>query len=195
MFGLLKLNRTTISKLLALALVTQPVAWAATPAFEGLGPDKAKSKKSSAHAMKKKAARKSKGSKMKIATAARPGGSIGIPPEGAHTGLIIDARGTQLSRGMGPRFYSQSGQLVYGNFESNFEYAQENGVITYAGDMKSATEAPQAGENPLVVKLAAIGSDFNSDGILDDASAAAVVDAAAKWDFLKYQRVIVVTDN
>ncbi|MBI3890462.1 MAG: hypothetical protein HY303_02915 [Candidatus Wallbacteria bacterium] len=126
---------------------------------------------------------------------AAPAPGTGTPPEGAHTSLIIDARGTLLSRGMGPRFYSQSGELIYGNFESNFEYAQENGVVSYVDDMKSATQFPQAGENPLVVKLASVGSDFNSDGILDDASAAAVVDAASHWDFLKYQRVIVVTDN
>lgn len=194
-----KILRTPfLSKIVALALLGQPILWAASPATPS---GKATIKKASAHASKGRAAKHKGSKKARIASGyasvATPemDAAPAVAPEGAHTSLILDARGRGMTRGMGPRIYSQSGQLVYGDFKSNWEYAQEHGVVSYANEMQSATQMAEAGENPLVVKVSQAHPQISSDGIVDDASAAAIQDASSRWDFLKYQRVIIVTEK
>lgn len=179
-----------LASALALAVVSQMI-WAAPPT-----PVSGAAGAKSAHAkVKKRSPAKARSVKRKSVTASAVATKAADPAASAHTCLIVDARGTRLVRGMGPRIFSQSGKLIYGEFQSNWEYAQEYGVAVYCNEMSEALNMPQAGSNPLVVGLAAVAPGTETDCILDDATAAAVLEAAARWDFLKYQRLILVVDN
>ena len=184
------MNRGTLllTGTLLVAVASQAI-WAAPPA-------PAARATAATHAkVKKRVARKARTAKPVAAPATAQARPASTPAADARTSLIIDARGSRLLRGMGPRIFSQSGRLVYGDFQSNWEYAQEYGVVVYCNEMSEALNLPQAGPNPLVVGLAAVAPGTESDCVLDDATANSVLEAAGKWDFLKYQRVILVVDN
>lgn len=186
------MNRGTmvLTGTLLLALASQAVWAGPPPAAAGA------SKTGTATAKAKKRVTR-KAPVAKPGSAKKGGGSKAVagPAAAARTSLIVDARGTRLLRGMGPRIFSQSGRLVYGDFQSNWEYAQEYGVVVYCNEMSEALKLPQAGSNPLVVGLAGIAPGSETDCVLDDATVESIDKAVAVWDFLAYQRVILVVDN
>ncbi len=181
------MNRGTLllTGALLVTVVSQSL-WSAPPA-RAAAPAHAK--------VKKRVPGKARTLEPKAAPATAQVRPASTPAADARTSLIVDARGSRLLRGMGPRIFSQSGRLIYGDFQSNWEYAQEYGVVVYCNEMTEALNLPQAGSNPLVVGLAAVAPGTESDCVLDDATADSVLEAAARWDFLKYQRVILVVDN
>ena len=46
-----------------------------------------------------------------------------------YTGLVVDTRGLNVGRGMSPRIWSESGQLIYGGISATYDFLQHVGLV------------------------------------------------------------------
>ena len=116
------------------------------------------------------------------------------PATGAYTGLIIDAKGLNVTPAMAPKVLDDKSQEVYGASFVTRDYAVKNGVAGYVKDLEGAKKNERAGANPLVVKgLGAAGTN-KTDVTLSAEDAAKVRDAAQAQHFLSQCKVLFVID-
>lgn len=82
--------------------------------------------------------------------------------QGQYTGVIIDATGMGLEATFSPVVYDVNGRAVYGmkNIDPNF--AISKGMVEYSKDLQQASVSSRAGNNPLVIKAAAVKGGKNS---------------------------------
>ena len=114
------------------------------------------------------------------------------PPQ-PFTGLIVDARGLNLSPSMSPRIIDTSDRLIYGAEHVDRDYAVRVGIVGYHKDMSRAADSDRLGgadANPLVVTAVDVSGLYNSDVVLDRDGAVRVRMADMEGDFLSRCRVI-----
>ncbi|NLL48843.1 MAG: hypothetical protein GX249_09675 [Firmicutes bacterium] len=116
-----------------------------------------------------------------------------------YTGLIVDARGLNLQRGMSPKVYSESGQLVYAGVAVSYGFLQEAGIASYGQELNpdllrriQPDEAIKV--SPLVVKALALEGSTESSVIISDDDAQAILDALNTYDFLAHYAVVFLVD-
>lgn len=73
--------------------------------------------------------------------------------QGNYTGLIIDCRGRNIQGCMLPIVFSEDSREIYRYENTDYDEALANGIVSYANDKKSAT---QAGANPLVINASGV---------------------------------------
>ncbi len=85
-----------------------------------------------------------------------PAATIGA----GYTGVVIDAKGTVLSRTFCPVIYDTNGRAIYGVKNVSADYAIKNGVVEYAEGADRWQQVglgnSRAGSNPLVIKAVGI---------------------------------------
>jgi hypothetical protein len=89
------------------------------------------------------------------------------PPRAGETGsskssgLIVDARGLNLTPALAPRLLDEQGKEVYGIASLGAEARRSVGVAAYSNAMADAKKSNRIGERPLIVKpLKAVGPDL-----------------------------------
>ncbi len=123
-----------------------------------------------------------------------------IRRELVYTGLIVDARGLDLQRGISPRIYSSSEQLIYAGVAVPFQFLQEAGVASYGQELSpDLLRRIQPGEHsvkvsPLVVKALEITGPTKNSVIISDDDAQAILDALDIYDFLAHYAVVFLVD-
>lgn len=79
---------------------------------------------------------------------------------GGYTGLVIDAKGSALTRTFCPVIYDTNGRAIYGVQNVDKDYAISQGIVEYAdGSVSWQTVSigqSRAGSNPLVVKMVSL---------------------------------------
>lgn len=74
-----------------------------------------------------------------------------------YTGLVIDARNSEIVRTYCPAIFDESGRAVYGVYNVDKDYAISNGVVEYAEGTEFWSRVDcgnsRAGSNPLVIKI------------------------------------------
>jgi len=108
----------------------------------------------------------------------------------SYTGLIIDATGTGIKPCMAPTVITEAGKEVYGALVVEKKYALDHGMAVWAKSMEKAKKESRIGNNPLVVK--AIGKVGNFMLVVDLESAAKILLAGEKSDFLKKCKVVII---
>jgi hypothetical protein len=111
-----------------------------------------------------------------------------------YTGLIVDARGTGAKPAMVPLLVDESGKEVYGSVFVSREYAVQQGLCMYAGDLADPEQHPRVGPRPLVVKGLRTLEGRESAIVISSADAAKLMDVSANLGFLKQCRVIIILD-
>jgi hypothetical protein len=117
-----------------------------------------------------------------------------------YTGLIIDARGLDLQRGMSPRVYSQSGQLIYAGVAVAYEFLQEAGIASYGQELtpellrRIQPSGKSVTVSPLVVRALDVTGSTDTSVIISDDDAQAILDALDIYDFLAHYSVIFLID-
>lgn len=116
-----------------------------------------------------------------------------------YTGLIVDARGLGLQRGMSPKIYSESGQLVYAGVAVSYGFLQEAGIASYGQDLTPELLLRIQPENtikvsPLVVKALEVIGTTESNVIISDDDAQAILGALDVYDFLAHYSVVFLID-
>lgn len=76
---------------------------------------------------------------------------------GGYTGLVIDAKGSELVRTFCPVIYDVNGRAIYGVQNVDKDYAISHGVVEYAEGADNwqgiGRGTTRAGSNPLIVKI------------------------------------------
>lgn len=65
-----------------------------------------------------------------------------------YTGLVIDARGTGLERGMSPKIYDAFGRLVFAGESASYDQLIRKGIVAYVRSLEEATAHPRVAVNP-----------------------------------------------
>jgi len=125
-----------------------------------------------------------------------PGGpaSTANPAAQAYTGLIVDARGTNVRPAMVPLIVDEGGRELYGPAFISREYAVQYGVCQYVCDLQSLSLQSRVGSNALMVKALRAGSEHSSDLVISNKDAAKLRDVCENLNFLKQCRVVVIMD-
>lgn len=117
-----------------------------------------------------------------------------------YTGLIVDARGLGLQRGMSPKIYSESGQLIYAGVTAPQSFIQEAGIASYGQELTpDLLRRIQPGKepvkvSPLVVKALEVTDSTETSVVISDADAEAILSALNTYDFLAQYSVIFLID-
>ncbi|WP_461360901.1 hypothetical protein [Candidatus Darwinibacter acetoxidans] len=116
-----------------------------------------------------------------------------------YTGLIVDARGLGLQRGMSPKIYSQSGQLVYAGVAVAYEFLQEAGIASYGQELspellRRIQPKGTIKVSPLVVTALDVVGSTESSVIISDDDAQTILDALDTYDFLAEYSVVFLVD-
>jgi len=115
-----------------------------------------------------------------------------MPPQ-PFTGLIIDARGLDLSPSMSPRIIDTADRLIYGAEQIDRNYAVRRGIVGYLKDMIHAAVSDRLGgsdAHPLVVDAVEVSGLYNSDVVVDRENGVRIRMADMEADFLSQCRVI-----
>jgi len=117
-----------------------------------------------------------------------------------YTGLVVDARGLGLGRGMSPRIWSESGQLIYGGMSATYDFLQNVGLVSYGSELtpellqRIAVDPEYPLAVPLVVKAVRVVEPARTSVVISDEAAEQVLRALAAYDFLARFAVIFLID-
>lgn len=116
-----------------------------------------------------------------------------------YTGLIVDARGLQLQRGMSPKIYSQSGQLVYAGVAVAYDFLQHSGIAAYGQELspellRRIRPDKSYTVSPLVVRALEVTGSTETSVVISDEDAEAILAALNIYDFLAEYAVVFLAD-
>lgn len=82
---------------------------------------------------------------------------------GEYSGIVVDASGLGLDPTFAPVIYDETGRVVYGLANLDYDFAINHGMVAYASSLSDATRAGnRGGVNPLVIKGTAVRGGRNS---------------------------------
>lgn len=116
-------------------------------------------------------------------------------PTKPHTGLVVDARGTDLRPSLSPQITDVTGRVIYSAAHVNRDYAINIGIVGYERDIQQATVSDRIGgenANPYVVKAVEVKGIYNDKVVLSRDSGTRVLMADMDGNFLSQCRVIFV---
>ena len=113
-----------------------------------------------------------------------------------YTGLVVDARHLDVRRGMSPRIYSESGQLLYGGVLAGQDLVQDRGVVGYGTELTSEllaritidSEYPYVA--PLVVQAVGVADAARTGVIVSEEDTLRILEAMVQYDFFARYAVI-----
>ncbi len=116
-----------------------------------------------------------------------------------YTGLIVDGRGLQLQRGMSPKIYSQSGQLIYAGVAVAYDFLQQSGIAAYGQELspellRRIQPDKSVTISPLVVRALEVTGSAETSVIISDEDAQAILTALNIYDFLAEYSVVFLVD-
>lgn len=115
------------------------------------------------------------------------------PAAAPTSGLVIDARGLEVSPALSPRLQGPSGDTLYSVATMTVLAASQRTPVVYVTDPADAAAGKRAGAQPLFVRAASVSA--STDLVLDATDAARVAQAAADAPFLLQGNVVVVVDQ
>lgn len=112
-----------------------------------------------------------------------------------YTGVIIDARGIQVTPALTPVIYGQDGLGAYGAFLVSRANAIDKGVVAYANTADPAALRERVGSRPLVIRaLSAFGS-WRTDLIISSPMARLVRALMRAGEAVDNCRVVIVLNS
>jgi hypothetical protein len=118
-----------------------------------------------------------------------------------YTGLIIDARGLRMQRGMSPRVYAKDGREVYGTAHVSADVLLERGIAGYSRSLDEAVLHPLLSVSPefpytlgLILPALEVIGPTRSSVVISNEGADQIQRWTQVYDFLSEGRVIFVID-
>ncbi len=116
-------------------------------------------------------------------------------PGGPFTGLVVDARGTQLRPSLSPRIVDDRGRVIYAAGHVDRALVVRSGLAGWERDLRRAILSERVrGEpaHPFLVEAAGVSGPFRADAVIraDDATCLQLADLHG--DFLSRGRVVFV---
>ncbi|MCE5324281.1 hypothetical protein LLG46_13340 [bacterium] len=113
-----------------------------------------------------------------------------------YTCVIFNTVGYKLDRCMSPKIRRIDGSEVWGTIRVDQNFVLEHGIASYVTSMAEALKNSRCGANPLIIRaIGKAGGRFNSDLVISDADAQALLAENAKCGFLDKLNVIIVEDG
>lgn len=112
-----------------------------------------------------------------------------------YTGLVIDARGLDLSPILYPTIVSEEGKEIYSSLFISREFAVQYGVAAYLCGMDTALAHPRVGAHPLVFKALRKADNTTGAIVVSLSDAKALEKVTERHGFLKECRVVIVADQ
>lgn len=113
-----------------------------------------------------------------------------------YTGLVVDARHLPLQRGMSPRIYSETGQLIYGGVLAPKDLIQDRGVVTYGQDLtpellkRLQLDVDYPYISPLIIKAKSVVEPSRTGVYISEEDTERILAAMVQYDFLARYAVI-----
>ena len=121
--------------------------------------------------------------------------------EPIYTGLVVNAKGTRLQRGMTPSIYSEDGQLIFAGIGAGEDQLVAKGLVAYATTLEEAVGHERLSVSdifpirlPLVVDAQGVRGLPATDVVIGDADARLIERAASAYDFLGRFAIVIVHD-
>lgn len=120
--------------------------------------------------------------------------------EEVYTGLVVDLRGLDANRGMSPRVFTESGQLIYGGITASMDYIQSVGLVFYGHELNQellnriVADPSYPMAIPLTVKGVAMMEPGRVNAVISDEDGAKILRATETFDFLARFSVIFLVD-
>ncbi len=117
-----------------------------------------------------------------------------------YTGLIVDARGLELERGISPRIFSETGQLIYGGVTAPYEFIQTKGVLSYGHSIspelirRVSIPGKISYSSPLVIEAEEVIGSTKTEVVISQESAEVILAAIQKYDFFAQYAVAILID-
>lgn len=113
---------------------------------------------------------------------------------GGYTGLVVDARGLNVTPALAPVIYGQDGEGVYGAFLVSRDAAVRHGIAAYADTVEPGALVERVGDRPLMVKaLSAFGS-WRTDLVVATPMAHMIKGLMRPGPVVETCRVVIVLD-
>lgn len=108
-----------------------------------------------------------------------------------YSGLVIDARGVNVTESLIFNVLTDTGVLIYGPSSVSFSIVQSNTMATYVTSLEIARRDSRVTSNPVIIK--SIGSR-GVDIIISQTDGSVIQQALQLYDFLNAGRVVVIVD-
>lgn len=109
-----------------------------------------------------------------------------------YTGVIVDARETDVQPAMSPKIFDEAGNELYGSAYVDRDFVVKHGMAGYLKDLKKARQNDRVQGNPLVIKALKSTGKNKTDLVIGNHDANALRQMAATQAFLREARVIVL---
>jgi len=109
---------------------------------------------------------------------------------------VVDARHLDVRRGISPRVYSESGQLLYGGVLASAEFVQDVGVVAYGRELdpdlikRIQVDPEYAYARPLIVEAVGVVDPARTGVYVSEADAERILQALSQYDFFARYAVI-----
>ena len=118
-----------------------------------------------------------------------------------YTGLVVNAKGTRLERGMNPKIYDENGQLVFAGIGAGERQLYTEGIVAYATELASGTAHPRLEVSevfplrlPLVVDAQGTRGLPRVDVVVGNVDAERIRAAVQEYDFLGRFAIVFVLE-
>lgn len=117
-----------------------------------------------------------------------------------YTGLIVDARGLGVKRGISPQIWAESGELIYGGVAAPYDFIQTKGVMSYGHSVspeliKRVTIPGKLSYTaPLFVDAKDVIGLTKTGVVISQEAAETILCAIRNYDFLAQYAVVMLVD-
>jgi hypothetical protein len=109
-----------------------------------------------------------------------------------YTGLIFDAQGLTFTPSGSVKIFDEDGREVYGSAYVSKDWADKQGIVSYAKSLDQAKANPRVAGNPLVIKAVRVTGPNNKDLVISNDDARRVRDLAKNLNFLDAAKVVII---
>ena len=113
---------------------------------------------------------------------------------GIFTGLLIDARGTEISPALSPKVLNEDGDVIYGFADVDRQFSLEQGMMGYLKDPQAARSNERIKDRPFEIKALHSSGENNADLVISNADGVRLRQMNREQSFLREARVMVVLD-
>jgi hypothetical protein len=112
----------------------------------------------------------------------------------AYSGVLIDARGLDLSPALFPRVVNEDGRVVYGPEFFLPNYAAERGPVAYYDNLSAAQADDRVGFDPLRITAMRVSGRNSSNPVISNSDARKLHGSVENLKLLERCRVVIITD-
>ncbi|MBT3716042.1 MAG: hypothetical protein HOG45_05725 [Deltaproteobacteria bacterium] len=111
---------------------------------------------------------------------------------GVFTGLLIDARGTEISPALSPKVLNEDGDVIYGYADVDRQFSLDQGMMGYLKDPQSARSNDRIKGRPFEIKALRSSGKNNADLVISNADGIRLRQMNREQAFLREARVMVI---